>query len=457
MGAGGAGLGSDVAPAGDINGDGLYDLLIGDMANNRIFLVYGRPVPNGKNRLLESHKQGRQAVLTVNGATLTGQFAGVGDINGDGYDDLMVGASNNRVHLLLGQLAPTWGTIDLVTHAAVSIVSGSASIGGVGDVNNDQLADFALGVGSSVHLFSGLSGLSAFGNLGLTTADALTSFSADSQAQIVPLGDVNGDLIDDFIFANGSSPTVVLGDGADAFTTQALSGFSPAASGFLAAAGDVDRDGRNDIVVGNAAGDAYLFLGSNLAAVEATLTGVDSAASAPYAAGADLNSDGASDILLIPSDSAVNSFGGPSNLQPPFIDPAALPQGGAIIESGSNPAEGFMATTLYVDDEGICGGQSPCYSELQTAVNTAASGDTIEVSPGVYDAVTITTDNLTIQGSSLADAVFVDGANGSFAVKISNADGVQLKELTLRNSDPAGRHLRHGGSDLDPDPIQRPA
>jgi hypothetical protein len=303
----------------------------------------------------------------------------------------------------------------------------------VGDVNNDQLGDFALGVGSNVYLFSGMSGLSAFGNLGLTTADALASYSSDSQAQMVPLGDVNGDTLPDFIFENGTAPTIVFGDAGNAFTTQALGGFSPAADGFLAAAGDVDRDGRNDIVIGNAAGDAYLFLGTDLSNVEATLTGVDSAASAPFAVGADINSDGASDLLLIPSDSAVNTFAG-NNVQPPFINPDWLPEAGTAV--GGNPdRNGFLVTNYYVDDDGGCNGQTPCYTSIQAAINAAAVGDTIEVLPGVYSPFTATKDNQIIQGSTLADAVFVDGAGGTFAAKISNADGVQMRDLTLRNAD----------------------
>ena len=79
-------------------------------------------------------------------------------------------------------------------------------------------------------------------------------------------------------------------------------------------------------------------------------------------------------------------------------------------------------------------------------MNGAAAGDTVEVLPGVYGSFTITTDNLTIHSATLADAVFVDGSGGAFAIKISNADGVQLSKLTLRNAQYA-LWLENAGTD----------
>lgn len=53
----------------------------------------------------------------------------------------------------------------------------------------------------------------------------------------------------------------------------------------------------------------------------------------------------------------------------------------SVLFLGVSPA---MAAMLYVDDDGLCGGNSPCYAHPQDAVNAAAPGDTILVYPGTY-------------------------------------------------------------------------
>ena len=450
----GAGVGQYLQSAGDVNSDGFADLLIGDPANDRAFLVFGSLAGRGTDLLLDGIASNDWVELTTSTAAAIQDVAGAGDVNGDGFDDILMSADSGEVYLLLGEASPIWSVLDMDSIAATIVdTANAASVASVGDINDDQLADYAVGVGNTIYLFAGQLGLANHDQAPLTTGDALATFaSSDGQPAIVPLGDVNGDAIADFIYSNGTAPTVVFGNASNSFSSQSLGGFSPAADGFLTAVGDVDRDGRNDVLIGNADGDAYLLAGSDLASVAATFTGVDSAASAPYAAGADLNSDGASDLLLIPSASAASDvglegFGSRSAINPDWLPSTASP---ADVEVQQRLPLGrsmlLLATTHYVDDDGGCAGQSPCYTTIQAAVNAAATGDTIEVLPGVYASFTVVTDNLTIQSSSLADAVFVDGNGGSFAAKISNADGVTLQDLTLRNAQ-YGLWLENAGSD----------
>ena len=449
----GAGVGQYLQSAGDVNSDGFADLLIGDPANERAFLIFGSLAGRGTDLLLDGIASNDWVELTTSTAAAIQDVAGAGDVNGDGFDDILMSVASGEAYLLLGEASPIWSVLDMDSIAATIVdTANSASVASVGDINDDQLADYAVGVGNTVYLFAGQLGLANHDQAPLTMGDALATFaSSDGRPTIVPLGDVNGDAIADFIYSNGTAPTVVFGNASNSFSSQSLGSFSPAADGFLAAVGDVDRDGRNDILIGNADGDAYLLAGNDLSTVAATFTGVDSAASAPYAAGADLNSDGASDLLLIPSASAASdvgleSFGSRSAINPDWLPSTASPSAVEVqprLPLGRSML--LLATTHYVDDDGGCAGQSPCYTTIQAAVNAAATGDTIEVLPGVYASFTVTTDNLTIQSSTLADAIFVDGNGGSFAAKISNADGVTLQDLTLRNAQ-YGLWLENAGS-----------
>ncbi len=442
VGKAGAGIGGSMVAAGDVDGDGLNDLLIGDVANSRVYLVFGRPIPLGQNLLLDQPQPAVWSVIDLTGLGNLSGLGAAGDVNGDGFDDLLIGVTGteNKVYLLLGQASPWWETVELDVHTAAQIEVGSSdfSHSGVGDMDGDQLDEFVVATGNTVYLFAGDDGFAARANETLTLTDTIATFaSSNATPQVAALGDVNNDNMADFIYANGDEPKLVFGDENRNWTTHAIAGFTPAPSGFLAAPGDVDADGLDDLLIGNADDNAYLILGKDLSAVEATLTGVETAASAPYAAGADLNSDGSSDLLLVPTEAAAADKGlaSPGFGEIPYINPEWLPV--AAFPSprlGEGSGVRALATTHYVDDDGDCTGQSPCHTTIQAAVNAASAGDTINVLPGVYDAFTINgKNNLTVRGVH-SDAVFVDGDGGSHAAKIQNATGVRLEKLTLRDA-----------------------
>jgi len=98
------GLGRSVASSGDVNGDGFDDLLVGTMANEA-YLFYG-PL-QGTNDL----EQADVAFIGEDGADYAGlSVAGAGDVNGDGYADLLIGAprlyegeGSGKVYLIYGE------------------------------------------------------------------------------------------------------------------------------------------------------------------------------------------------------------------------------------------------------------------------------------------------------------------------------------------------------------------
>ena len=260
-----------------------------------------------------------------------------GDVDGDGLDDLLLGAryldaagSNaGGAYLVEGPvsgLASLSSATARLLGVASSDQAGSA-VGGAGDVDGDGLADLLVGapeasVGASgdgcVYLIAG----GASGDVSL--ADASTRLIGDRSGDAAGswLGgpaDLDGDGLDDLIVgAEGSAVAYLVlapaaGDVAlgDAYATLSAVGLGASTSG--ATVGDVDVDGSLDIVVGyelDSAGGTYagavrLLLGPfegvvDVASPDALLLGEVSGGKAGHAVagGGDLNADGYSDFAI---------------------------------------------------------------------------------------------------------------------------------------------------------------
>ena len=73
----------------------------------------------------------------------------------------------------------------------------------------------------------------------------------------------------------------------------------------------------------------------------------------------------------------------------------------------------YTSTTIYVDPTGSCGGQSPCYTTIQAAINAASTGSTIKIAQGDYS------ENLTL--SSSKEVTLSGGWNFSYTTQSSNS------------------------------------
>ena len=229
-----------------------------------------------------------------------------GDVNGDGLDDLLAGQSNHEAYLYLGPVSTSldgsgWST--RFVDGAASIVAGSP-VAGKGDINGDGYPDVAVGDTGS---FTGPGSVSlflspVFGEHSIDDADATLLgtecwvccdgfgkyiYSDADFGHAIELADVNNDGFADAIV--GAPGTGVEGAGGECVTTAGgvvyiffgpLSGTLSAteadvAIGALglgdslgsavAAAGDVNADGFTDLIVGGAnvgtEGAAYLLYG----------------------------------------------------------------------------------------------------------------------------------------------------------------------------------------------------
>jgi hypothetical protein len=311
----GSALGFSVASAGDVNGDGFDDVVvgapsaaIGDALDIGRALVY----LGGAGTRFDSEPD-----ATLSGAAAGDTFgvavSSAGDVNGDGFDDLLVGAfQNDDAGEDAGSAYLYFGAADGLDSVADATLTGAAAgdvygraVAAAGDVNGDGFADVL--VGAEANDAGGVSAGRAYLYLGAagtafdTTSDGtLTGVTANDRfgTAVASAGDVNGDGLDDVIVgasfndaagnSAGRAYVFLGGRGAtfDATFDQALTG--AAASDFfgdaVAGAGDVNGDGFDDIIVGafgndaggNEAGRAYIYMGRSDgldATVDATIPG----------------------------------------------------------------------------------------------------------------------------------------------------------------------------------------
>ena len=332
-------LGTDVARAGDVNGDGEEDLIVGGYSFTA-YLIAG-PVTD------TIYTDDAIAQFTsVMGKDYNGiENFGLGDQDGDGYDDFLVAAryygyGGGREYVMLGPVTGT-GTSEEQASAILdgdSAVSSSPSFGiqpTAGDLNGDGVVDIMVGEPGGFGDTGGV--YFYFGPItsgSLTTTDAnvaiagLTYGDQTGSASAAD-GDVNGDGINDALIGSEYTDYADTDDGAAYLFYGPISGvttvkeydvaiYGAAAGGGLgnnvALDGDVDGDGIDDVGVAApddmwlTAGDTWVFYASTLssgteldvAKADAQMTG-DAAGDrfgATFDFGGDLNADGFADVAV---------------------------------------------------------------------------------------------------------------------------------------------------------------
>lgn len=295
------------AAAGDVNGDGLGDIVIGAPGTKAwdgfypgvAYVIFGSSTPFAAQFDLTTLNGGNgfRLVGSRNGGTTGDIVAGVGDINHDGFDDVAVNAAGgNEAYLVFGAASGFTADVMPPTLPSPSNTVGVIScfgdnycntLAGVGDVNGDHIDDLAIGRNGRdwVHIIFGQDG--TFPNW-LTDSD-FTSYGVfysgyefavtQPRMKVARAGDVNGDGFGDFMISQPEATVngvdfagyaaLVFGrpytlpqtdfmylsnlNGSDGFRIEGSAAVAGVGSS-IAGVGDVNGDGLGDIGVG-AAGD----------------------------------------------------------------------------------------------------------------------------------------------------------------------------------------------------------
>jgi hypothetical protein len=297
-------LGSSVSGAGDVNGDGVSDVVVGapepwDSKPGSAYVVFGRAAP-GTIDVSSLGTEGFRIVGASANDYLGYSVSGAGDVNGDGIADVIVGAllagNNGRprsgsAYVVFGSASPANVNLNALGDRGFRIDGAAAgdahrgatarfAVAGAGDVNRDGLADVAVLTGYSDNngrTDSG-SGYVVFGKRSTETVDLAAlgdhGFRIDGNGDealtaIAGTGDVNGDGYADVVLGGPLATAlrfipgagfVVFGKSSTATVDLALLGrdgfrIEGAAPGdftalSVAGAGDVNRDGLADVILG---------------------------------------------------------------------------------------------------------------------------------------------------------------------------------------------------------------
>jgi len=315
-------FGVAVASAGDVTGDGYGDVVVGEEGQNRAWVYLG------SSRGLSS--SGTSLAGDASSVRF-GHAVGAADVDGDGYTDVLVGdggfnGGKGRTYVFPGSAVG-------VRTSASTRIDGSTlgsdlgdALAGVGDVTGDGYDDVVLGA-PTISSNAGAFYLYAGSSSGLSTSvtSSYAGRSGGGMGTALAGGcDLDGDGYMDVIAGaplDGSgvgAAAVYLGD-STGLSAAARSWTGPDGGGFggsVACVGDTDGDGYDDVMVGAAGasgGRAYVFHGIVTGARSSATDTLSSASGVRFGgavgAAGDVNNDGATDVLVgDPSTSNGNAY-----------------------------------------------------------------------------------------------------------------------------------------------------
>ena len=328
-----------VSSAGDINGDTFDDIIIGapfaGTSTGESYVVFGKAAGYSASLELSSILSGDGTNgFVINGIDAddySGNYvSSAGDINNDGYDEIIIGApaadpngdGSGEAYVVFGKATGYSASLELSSILSgdgtsgfvingIDAGDGAACVSSAGDINNDGYDDIIIGAlgadpngdisGESYVVFGKATGYSASLELSsILSGDGTSGFVINgidagdlSGTTVSSAGDINGDTFDDMIIGAISISTefrgeyyVVFGkasgtyaaslelsalDGTDGFAINGLDPNDRAPGPFVSSAGDINYDGYDDIIIGAAfadpngdsSGESYVVFGQS--------------------------------------------------------------------------------------------------------------------------------------------------------------------------------------------------
>jgi hypothetical protein len=302
----GARFGWSVSSAGDVNGDGFSDVIVGahrfdnpELDEGRVFVYHGSAsgLSTTPNWTAESNQPNAQFGNSV---------ASAGDVNGDGFSDVIVGAplfdspeaNEGRVFVYHGSATGLSTSANWTAESNQDFANFGFSVSSAGDVNGDGFSDVIVGAlgFSNGEAFEGAAFVYHGSATGLSTSANWTAESNQASAQfgysVSSAGDVNGDGFSDVIVGANGFENDQVGEGAVFIYHGSATGLSTtpnwtavgnqgnAQFGYsVSSAGDVNGDGFSDVIVGarffdngeTDEGQAFVYHGSGTSFVTQTV------------------------------------------------------------------------------------------------------------------------------------------------------------------------------------------
>ena len=539
--------GFSVSSAGDINGDGVDDVIIGapNAAVNQVrftgesYVVFGGADVGSSGSLNLSALDGNNGFV-VNGINEYDRagysVSSAGDVNGDGLDDFIIGApgvdligirSAGASYVVFGGgSVGNGGSLNLSDLNGINgfVINGSEedgifglSVSGAGDINDDGFKDVIIsaprtGVTVESYVVFGGRDIVSDGSLSSLNLNGINGFAVNGIIQndlpggpVSGAGDINGDGVDDVIIgARSADPDgvsdagesyVVFGgrdigsggvldvsdqNGVNSFVINGIDedDFS---GNWVSDAGDINGDGLDDVIIGanrgdpngvSDAGESYVVFGNtdvggggalNLSALDGTngfvINGINEyeRSGRPASGAGDINGDGVADIIVASSEYSSSDPGiGKSYV---VFGDASVGDSGSLNLSDLDGSNGFVINGLNLSNNrgsSVSGAGDINGDGIADVIIGVLSADSNGVRDagvsyvvfGVLDTL-VTPPTEGPDNDQFENATFLDGANEALVSELTLTINGTTVNATAQSGEPA--HFQ-GGFGLSPGP-----